>query len=50
MHTCVAFLLFFDNAIDQDAYQVHSIHKKFVGTCSHLCSKVLVYDAEQAAL
>ena len=42
-----ALLLFFDNSADQDAYQIHPIHKKFVGDCSSLWSKVVVYDAKQ---
>lgn len=37
-------LLFFDDVKGQDAYQVHPIHKKFVEDCSHLWSKVIVYD------
>lgn len=38
-------LIFFDDLAGQDAYQVHPIHKKFIEDCSHLWSKVLVYDS-----
>jgi Stress responsive A/B Barrel Domain len=38
-------LLFFDNVEGQNVYQVHPIHQKFVKDCSHLWSKVVVYDA-----
>lgn len=38
-------LLFFDNAADEHAYQVHPIHKAFVENYSHLWSKVVVYDS-----
>jgi hypothetical protein len=38
-------LLFFDDVEGQNAYQTHPIHQKFVQDCSHLWSKVVVYDA-----
>lgn len=38
-------LLFFDNLEGQSTYQSHPIHQKFVKDCSHLWSKVVVYDA-----
>ena len=38
-------ILYFDDVAGQDAYQVHPLHKKFVEECSHLWSKVIVYDA-----
>ncbi len=41
----VSELLMFDDVAGQDAYQVHPIHKKFVDDCSHLWSKVVVYDS-----
>ncbi|WP_027331112.1 Dabb family protein [Marinimicrobium agarilyticum] len=41
----VSELLLFDNVEGQNAYQVHPIHKKFVEDCSHLWSKVVVYDS-----
>lgn len=41
----VSELLFFDNAADEHAYQVHPIHTAFVENYSHLWSKVVVYDS-----
>ncbi len=41
----VSWLLFFDNAADQDSYQSDPIHLKFVEECSSLWSKVIVYDS-----
>jgi hypothetical protein len=41
----VSWCLFFDNAEDQDNYQVDPIHLNFVKECSHLWSKVVVYDS-----
>lgn len=41
-------LLFFDDVAGQDAYQSHPIHQKFVADCSHLWSKVVVYDSISA--
>jgi hypothetical protein len=41
----VSWLLLFDNKIDQDSYQEDPIHKTFVADCSHLWSKVVVYDS-----
>ncbi len=38
-------LLMFDDVEGQNAYQVHPIHQKFVQDCSHLWSKVVVYDS-----
>ncbi len=38
-------LLTFDSVEDQDVYQAHPIHQKFVQDCSHLWSKVVVYDS-----
>ena len=40
----VSWLLFFDNKAAQDSYQADPIHLQFVKECSHLWSKVLVYD------
>jgi len=40
----VSELMYFDSAKDQDAYQVHPIHKAFVEKYSHLWAKVIVYD------
>lgn len=41
----VSELMFFDDVEGQNVYQVHPIHKKFIEDCSHLWSKVVVYDA-----
>ena len=41
-------LLTFDDVAGQNAYQVHPLHKKFVADCSHLWSKVVVYDSISA--
>ncbi|MBK9491100.1 MAG: Dabb family protein [Haliscomenobacter sp.] len=35
----------FKNTKDQDAYQIHPIHLKFVEEKSHLWERVVVYDA-----
>lgn len=40
----VSWLLLFDNKEDQDSYQTDAGHLKFVEECSHLWSKVVVYD------
>jgi Stress responsive A/B Barrel Domain len=44
----VSWLLVFDNLADQEVYQVHPLHKKFVETCSHLWAKVVVFDSVNA--
>jgi Stress responsive A/B Barrel Domain len=41
----VSWMLMFDNLEDEEVYQVHPLHKKFVEECSHLWSKVIVYDS-----
>ena len=38
-------LLIFDNLEDQNVYQEHPIHKKFVDNYADLWSKVIVYDS-----
>lgn len=38
-------ILFFDDVAGQNLYQEHPIHKRFVAECSHLWSRVVVYDA-----
>ena len=38
-------LMFFDDITAQETYQEHPIHKKFVENCSHLWSRVVVYDS-----
>ena len=44
----VSWMIFFDNAADQEAYQVEPIHLKFVEECSHLWNKVTVFDSVNA--
>lgn len=44
----ISWFTLFDTAADQDSYQVDPIHKKFVEECSHLWSKVIVYDTIDA--
>lgn len=44
----VSWLLIFDTPEDQDVYQVHPLHKKFVETCAHLWEKVVVFDSVNA--
>lgn len=41
-------LLLFNNRQDQDAYQTHPTHLKFVEDCSALWTKVIVYDSVNA--
>jgi hypothetical protein len=41
----ISWLVFFDNAPDQDSYQTDPIHLKFVEECSPLWQKVVVYDS-----
>lgn len=43
----VSWMLFFDNLEEEEIYQKHPIHLKFVEDYSHLWEKVIVYDAEQ---
>jgi hypothetical protein len=38
-------LMFFDDIAGQDAYQVHPTHQKFIADCSHLWSRVTVFDS-----
>ena len=38
-------LLFFNDLAGQKTYQDHPIHQKFIENCSHLWSKVIVYDS-----
>jgi len=40
-------LLFFDDLNGQLAYQVDSVHKKFIAECGHLWKKVIVYDTTE---
>jgi hypothetical protein len=41
----VSWMLMFDNLEDEEVYQLHPLHLKFVEECSHLWSKVIVYDS-----
>jgi len=41
----ISWMLMFDNLEDEEIYQHHPMHKKFVEACSHLWSKVVVYDS-----
>jgi hypothetical protein len=38
-------LLLFDDVEGQNSYQTHPIHQKFVTDCSHLWSRVTVFDS-----
>lgn len=38
-------LLFFDDVEGQNTYQVHPIHQKFIADCSHLWTRVTVFDS-----
>ena len=44
----VSWMLLFANDADQATYQTHPMHLKFVEECSHLWSKVTVYDSIDA--
>lgn len=41
----VSWLLFFDNLEEQEVYQKHPVHLKFVENYSNLWDKVIVYDS-----
>src|SRR5205814_6189264 len=41
----VSWCLIFDNEEDEENYQADPIHLNFVKECSHLWSKVVVYDS-----
>jgi hypothetical protein len=41
----LSWMIFFDNAADQDSYQVDPVHLKFVEDYAQLWQKVVVYDA-----
>lgn len=40
-----SYMVFFKNSEDQEIYQTHPIHLKFIEDCQHLWNKVVVYDA-----
>ena len=41
----VSWMLIFENEANQASYQTDPVHLKFIEECSHLWSKVVVYDA-----
>jgi hypothetical protein len=41
----VSWFTLFDNAADQASYQTDPIHLKFIGECSNVWTKVVVYDS-----
>ena len=43
----VSWLNVFATAADQDTYQSHPLHLKFIADCAHLWSRVKVYDSIQ---
>jgi len=43
----LSWLAFFDSEADEQAYQVHPTHLRFVEAYSHLWSRVVVYDSVQ---
>lgn len=43
----ISWLNIFETAEDQDIYQTHPLHLKFISDCSHLWSRVKVYDSIQ---
>ncbi len=40
-----SYMTFFKSEEDQEIYQTHPIHLKFIEDCQHLWAKVIVYDA-----
>ncbi len=44
----LSLLMIFDNLEDQEVYQTHPIHERFVNENSHLWSRVVVYDSIEA--
>ena len=44
----VSELIFFSDLAGQATYQHHPVHLEFIKNCSHLWSKVIVYDAVEA--
>jgi len=39
-----SYIAYFKNSEDQNIYQSHPIHLKFIEDCQHLWEKVIVYD------
>ncbi|HLY72104.1 MAG TPA: Dabb family protein [Puia sp.] len=44
----ISWLLIFDNLEDEESYQPHPLHKKFIEECSHLWNRVVVHDSIDA--
>ncbi|MBC7920944.1 MAG: Dabb family protein [Ferruginibacter sp.] len=44
----LSLLLIFNDLKDQEVYQTHPVHLKFVETCAGLWSRVVVYDSVDA--
>lgn len=44
----VSWLLFFKNLMEEEIYQTHPVHLKFIEDYSHLWEKVIVYDSVNA--
>jgi hypothetical protein len=44
----ISWMLIFDNLEDEEIYQPHPLHKKFIEECSHLWKKVVVHDSVDA--
>ena len=44
----ISWCIYFANSADQQSYQVDPIHLRFVDECSHLWSRVIVYDSIDA--
>jgi len=42
-------LLIFNDLKDQESYQVHPVHQKFVENCAHFWEKVTIYDSVDAS-
>lgn len=40
-----SYIAYFKNTEDQEIYQTHPIHLKFIEDCQHLWEKVVVYDS-----
>jgi hypothetical protein len=41
----ISWLLIFDSLEDEEIYQPHPLHKKFIEECSHLWNRVVVHDS-----
>lgn len=41
----ISWLLVFDSLEDEEIYQPHPLHKKFIEECSHLWKRVVVHDS-----